>query len=245
LRDAKDGWTDETRKAYFQWFYQIATARGGASFGGFIENIRQVAIGWLSDEEKANLGELVGPPPAPKDPMADLAPRSQVKQWTVDELAKLAQEKNSGFDYERGKQMFAVAQCYKCHRFSGQGGIQGPDLTASSQRFSAKDMLTAIIDPSKEISDQYEATIFQTEEETVIGRVANLNGENIMIATNMLDPGNFTNLKRSDITEMKASKVSMMPSGLLDTLSEDEVFDLLVYLQSGGNPKSERYAAGR
>jgi hypothetical protein len=61
----------------------------------------------------------------------------------------------------------------------------------------------------------------------------------------MLDPGNFTNLKRSDITEMKASKVSMMPSGLLDTLSEDEVFDLLVYLQSGGNPKSERYAAGR
>jgi putative heme-binding domain-containing protein len=106
-------------------------------------------------------------------------------------------------------------------------------------------MLTAIIDPSKEISDQYEATIFQTEEETVIGRVANLNGENIMISTNMLDPGNFTNLKRSDITEMKASKVSMMPSGLLDTLSEDEVFDLLVYLQSGGNPKSERYAAGR
>ena len=245
LREVDQGWTPETRKAYFQWFYDIGTARGGASFGGFLENIRKVAIGNLDDEEKKQLGELTGPLPAPKDPLADLAPRSLVKAWSVDELADKFANKKSGFNFERGKQMFAVAQCYKCHRFSGQGGIQGPDLTASSQRFSAKDMLTAIIDPSKEISDQYEATIFQTEEETVIGRVANLNGENIMIATNMLDPGNFTNLKRSDITEMKASKVSMMPSGLLDTLSEDEVFDLLVYLQSGGNPKSERYAAGR
>jgi hypothetical protein len=36
-----------------------------------------------------------------------------------------------------------------------------------------------------------------------------------------------------------------MPSGLLDTLSEEEVFDLLVYLQSGGNPKSPRYSGGQ
>jgi hypothetical protein len=53
---------------------------------------------------------------------------------------------------------------------------------------------------------------------------------------------NFTNLKRSDIIDMKPSKASMMPSGLLDTLTEEEIFDLLVYLQSGGNPKSDRYA---
>lgn len=243
LREAEKGWTPETRKAYFQWFYDIGTARGGASFGGFLENIRKVAIGNLEDEDKAALGDLTGPLPAPKDPLADLAPRAQVKQWTVDELAEKFAAKKDGFNYERGKQMFAVAQCYKCHRFAGQGGIQGPDLTASSQRFSTKDMLTAIIDPNKEISDQYEATIFQTEEETVIGRVANLNGNDLMVATNMLDPGNFKNLRRSDIVEMKPSKVSMMPGGLLDTLTEDEVFDLLVYLQSGGNPKSDRYAS--
>ena len=242
LREAQKGWTPQTRKAYFQWFYDIGTARGGASFGGFLENIRKVAIGNLEDEDKAALGELTGPLPAPKDPLADLAPRSQVKQWSVDELAEKFAAKKSGFNYERGKQMFAVAQCYKCHRFAGQGGIQGPDLTASSQRFSTKDMLTAIIEPNKEISDQYEATVFQTEEETVIGRVANLNGDNLMVATNMLDPGNFTNLKRSDIIDMKPSKASMMPSGLLDTLTEEEIFDLLVYLQSGGNPKSDRYA---
>lgn len=245
LRDVQDGWTDASRKDYFRWFYDVASARGGASFGGFIENIRQVAIGWLSDEQKSALGDLVGPPPAPKDPMAELEPRALVKQWTVEELLEKYNAKKTGYDYERGKKMFAVAQCYKCHRFTGQGGIQGPDLTASSQRFSPKDMLTAIVEPSKEISDQYEATIFQTEEETIIGRVANLNANMLMVSTNMLDPGNFVNLNRNDIVDTKPSKVSMMPSGLLDTLTADEVIDLLVYLQSAGNPKSERYTKGR
>jgi hypothetical protein len=242
LREAKSGWTDSTRKSYFQWFYDVATARGGASFGGFIENIRQVAIKGLTDEEKGALGELVGAPPAAKDPLADLAPRKMVKQWTVDELDTAANAKKSDFSFERGKQMFAVAQCYKCHRFGGQGGIQGPDLTAASGRFGTRDMLVAIVDPAKEISDQYEATQFRLEDDTVIvGRVANLNGDVLMVSTNMLDPGNFTNVKRGDIAEMRASKVSMMPTGLLDTLSSDEVIDLLAYLKSGGNPKHEIY----
>ena len=243
LREAKSGWTDSTRKSYFQWFYDVATARGGASFGGFIENIRQVAIKGLTDEEKGALGELVGAPPAAKDPLADLAPRKMVKQWTVDELDTAANAKKSDFSFERGKQMFAVAQCYKCHRFGGQGGIQGPDLTAASGRFGTRDMLVAIVDPAKEISDQYEATQFRLEDDTVIvGRVANLNGDVLMVSTNMLDPGNFTNVKRGDIAEMRASKVSMMPTGLLDTLSSDEVIDLLAYLKSGGNPKHEIYS---
>jgi hypothetical protein len=64
----------------------------------------------------------------------------------------------------------------------------------------------------------------------------------LMVATNMLDPGNFANVDRNEIIDTKPSKVSQMPSALLDTLSADEVIDLLVYLQSGGNPKSDRYA---
>ncbi len=241
LRDVQKGWTDEARRAYFEWFHQVATARGGASFGGFLENIRRIAIGWLSDDEKATLGDLVGPPPAPKDPMAELEPRSLVQQWTVEDLVSAASQKKQSVNFEHGKKLFAVAQCYKCHRFSGQGGIQGPDLTASSQRFSTRDMLTAIIEPNREISDQYEATIFQTEEQTIIGRVANLNGNTLMVSTNMMDPGNFTNIDRHEIIAIKPSKVSMMPNGLLDTLSSDEVLDLLAYLKSGGDPQSEVY----
>jgi putative heme-binding domain-containing protein len=124
----------------------------------------------------------------------------------------------------------------------GQGGIQGPDLTSAGGRFSVKDLLVATIEPSKEISDQYQASQFLLEDDTVIvGRVANLNGDNLMIQTNMLDPGNFTNLKRQDIVEVRQSQVSPMPSGLLDTLSKEEIIDLLAYLRAGGNPKHSLY----
>lgn len=246
LREAKTGWTDETRKAYFGWFYQVATARGGASFGGFIENIRQVAIKNLNDEQKATLGDLVGAPPSPRDPLENLAPRPFVKEWKVDDLAEIASATQNSLNFENGKQMFAVAQCYKCHRFAGQGGIQGPDLTSASGRFNPKDMLTAIIDPHKEISDQYAATQFLLDDDqVVIGRVANMNEDVLMVATNMLDPGNFINIVRSTISETKPSQVSMMPSGLLNTLTTDDVMDLLAYLSAGGNPNDARFQASK
>lgn len=246
LREAKEGWNEKSRKAYFDWFYQVATARGGASFGGFIENIRQVAIKNLTEDEKASLGVLVEAPPAPRDPLENLAPRPFVQEWKVEELAEKASAKQSGFNFENGKQMFAVAQCYKCHRFAGQGGIQGPDLTSASGRFNTKDMLSAIIEPHKEISDQYAATQFLLDDDqVVIGRVANLNGDVLMVSTNMLDPGNFTNIVRSSIAETKPSQVSMMPSGLLNTLSADDVLDLLAYLGAGGNPKDSRFQGAK
>ncbi len=170
----------------------MSSARGGASFGGFIENIRQAAIKTLSDKERTDLAALIGKLPEPKDPLADLKPRAVVQDWKTEDLLPHLDSKKDGFNFERGKQMFAVALCYKCHRFGGQGGIQGPDLTGAGGRFNPKDLLIAITEPNKEISDQYQATQFVTEDgEVVVGRVANLNGDTLQIMTNMFDPGNF------------------------------------------------------
>ncbi len=236
LRDMDQGWTAENRKGYFKWFFDVATARGGASFGGFLANIRNVALDKLNEKQKQELGELAGNLPAPKDPLADYAPRPVVKAWTVADVEAELSKVGSKRDFARGRQLCAVAQCFKCHRFAGQGGIQGPDLTASSGRFNQHDMLTAIIEPNKEISDQYQSTMFVTENGVVTGRVANLNGDQLMIVTNMLAPGDFTNVKVTDIIERRPAKNSMMPSSLLDTFKPDEIADLLAYLRSGGNP---------
>ena len=241
LREAN--FSDEARKAYFQWFFNISSARGGASFGGFISNIRDVAISKLNDEQKASLMDLLGPMPQPKDPLADLAPRPVVQDWKVEDLVAELDAKKSGFDFERGKLMFGVAQCYKCHRFGGQGGIQGPDITGSGGRFSPKDLLASIIEPNKEISDQYQATVFVTDDDQlIVGRVANLNGDVLQVMTNMLDPGNFVGLKRKDIVSAKPSPNSMMPGGLLNTLNKEEILDLLAYLRAGGNPQHQLFA---
>src|SRR6056297_697068 len=153
LRDVDTGWTKEAREKYFGWFQDAAASRGGMSFGGFLENIRQAAIANLSDADKTGLADLLTKPKV-LDPLADLAPRDMVKEWKVDNLADAVSNDKHAYNFDRGKQMFAVAQCYKCHRMGMQGGILGPDLTGAGGRFSAKDLLTAIIEPNQSISDQ-------------------------------------------------------------------------------------------
>ncbi len=241
LREIETGWTEKTREAYFQWFFDITSARGGESFGGFISNIRKAAINKLPEAEKAELGELITKTPTTKDPAAELASRALVREWSVEEAFEAAQA-NRTASFENGKKMFAVAQCYQCHRFAGQGGIQGPDLTGAGGRFSPRDLITAIVDPNKEISDQYQATQFLLDDDMVVtGRVANMNGDTLSIATNMLDPERFTPIKRSQIVETKPSPVSMMPSGLLNTLTAEDVNDLVTYIRSMGRPDSSLY----
>lgn len=241
LRNVEQGWNEELRRKYFQWFFDVATARGGASFGGFLSNIRDAALNRLNDSQRSALGELAGNMPAPRDPLADLKPRPMIAEWTVESLQRELAELQRTPNFERGRELTAAAQCFKCHRFDGQGGIQGPDLTTASGRFNEKDMLTAILEPDKEISDQYQATQFLTDDGVIVGRVANLNGNNLQIVTNMLAPGDFTGVNVSDILERRPSPVSMMPRGLLDSFTPEEIADLLAYLRSGGNASHEVY----
>ncbi len=136
-------------------------------------------------------------------------------------------------DLANGKKLFGVAQCYKCHRIQGQGGIAGPDLTPAGYRFSTHDLLETIIDPNKSISDQYQATIFQMEDgRTITGRVVNLNGDQYWVQPDMIKPNELVRLKVQEIEDMKPATVSVMPVGLLDNLTSEEILDLLAYLKS-------------
>lgn len=241
LRNVDSGWDAKSRQGYFQWFFDVATARGGASFGGFLGNIRNAALENLSANDKQRLGKLAGDMPAPRDPLADLAPRKHVQEWTVADLQQALSGMEIKPDFQQGRVLTATAQCFKCHRFNGQGGIQGPDLTAAGKRFNEKDMLTAIVEPNKEISDQYQATQFITENGVVIGKVANLNNKGLSIVTNMFAPGEFTQISVDEIIERRPSPVSMMPAGLLDTFTPEDVAQILAYLRSGGNANHEVY----
>lgn len=235
LRDQAEGWSDEDRRRYYGWFQTAAAARGGMSFGGFLENIRAASIATLSDEQKQSYAELLKTP-EPRDPAADLAPRAVVKQWAMSDLEKTLARDDYHPDFQRGREMFAVAQCYKCHRMGISGGILGPDLTGAGGRFSPKDLLAAIIEPNKEISDQYAATQFVTDSgQVVVGKVINMNGKNLQVLTNLLDPSSLTGVNRDEIESVRPAPNSMMPAGLIDTLSEEEILDLLAYLRSGGN----------
>ena len=96
--------------------------------------------------------------------------------------------------------------------------------------------------PSKSVSDQYQAvTIATTDGRVVTGRIVNLNGDNIMVNTDMLDPNLMVNINRNQVEATKPSLVSMMPEGLLNTLTEDEILDLMAYVLSRGDRSAKMF----
>lgn len=228
-----DQWTAAARTDYLEWFLKAASLQGGNSFPKFLKNIRDEFVAKMSDAEKEQFKVLLAKKPVTTDPYAQLKARPFVKKWTVDELIADVNTKLEGRDLENGKNMFGLSQCYKCHRFNRQGGIVGPDLTGLGRRYNNRDLLSALIEPSKVVSDQYQATMFQLDSgKTVTGRVANLNGKRYMVITDMLKPGNFTQVNVDQIEAMKPAKNSMMPEGLLDNLTRDDILDLVAYLKS-------------
>jgi putative heme-binding domain-containing protein len=236
LRVLKSGWTPELRKDYFTWFIKAANYRGGSSFQGFTRLIKADAVATLSPTEVVALKEILNANPATTK-LAEATPRPFVKAWKLEDFTKaLDPGLKSGRDYDRGRKLFAVGKCFGCHRYDNEGGSNGPDLTAVAGRFSNRDLLESILDPSKEISDQYAAVEIRTHDERiVIGRIVNLDNDQVRINTDMLNPGSTVGVDRKNIESMKTSKVSMMPAGLIDTFQEDEILDLLAYILSRGD----------
>ncbi len=235
LRNVRTGWTDERRRRYLTWFHRAAGFRGGSSFRGFCNNIRKDAIKNMSKAEQAAFGTLVTEEPKPREIEAVASNRTFVKMWTVEELEPLLAQKRSGHDFENGRKMFGVAACVRCHRFAGEGGSIGPDLTSVGGRFGIREILESTIEPSKVISDQYQPTVFTLKDDrVVIGYVANYNKKRIKVAEDMFRPGDFTAIPVADIISKEPSTVSMMPPGLLATLTLKDVQDLVAFMRSGG-----------
>jgi putative heme-binding domain-containing protein len=242
LRVLADGWEDADRERYLAWFQKAANFRGGASLGKFVESIKKDAVSHLTEAQTTQFAEVLKPV-EPKGPDFVMEPREMVKHWGMSDLEGLLGAGLEGNrDFKNGRNLFGAAACFSCHRFGGEGGAMGPDLTGVAGRFSPKDLLESIIEPSKEISDQYNATVITMKNgDVVMGRIINLSGDDVMVNVNMLDPNAISTVKRPDMVAMEPSKVSMMPSALLDTLKESDILDLLAYLLSGGNPENDLF----
>ncbi len=236
LRHLTTGWTSELRHRYFAWFNRAASYRGGASFKKFVDYIKKDALEQVPAEEKEAITALLSNATPPSSPLAAIGARSFVKEWTLEELSPILDNGLKKRDFDRGRKLFGEVACFACHRFSNEGGSLGPDLTGVAGRFSPRDLIESILDPNKEISDQYAPIVVTTTEgEQVTGRIMNLSGDNLMINVNMFNPNEIESVDRKTVESIEPSKISMMPEGLLNLLNEEEVLDLLAYLLSRGN----------
>lgn len=236
LRNAKTGWTLDLKKRFFQFLSDARNWKGGASYQGFLTFI-DAAI-WDATPEKERLAiEGAGVrkpfllPELPK-------PKGPGHNWTIDEvLAKAEAKLNRGRDFKNGERTYAAARCIVCHRFAGDGGATGPDLTQLAGRFNLKDLTESILDPGKVVSDQYRATtVVTTTGKVYTGRVVNETDQAVTMLVDPEDASKVVDIPRGEIDAMQPAAASLMPADLLKTLNEEEVLDLLAYLLSRGDP---------
>lgn len=140
---------------------------------------------------------------------------------------KLSPESLARADRSRGRQAFDKV-CSTCHVLYGQGKTIGPDLTGSG-RDNLDYLLENILDPSAVVTADYRMTAVATDDGRVFnGIVKNRNDRTLTLQLQ----NEVVTLDRSAIAEEKATPASLMPDGVLNELTEDQVRDLFAYLQT-------------
>ncbi|MCC7044945.1 MAG: VCBS repeat-containing protein [Acidobacteria bacterium] len=126
----------------------------------------------------------------------------------------------------RGRRVF-VDSCGACHTLFGEGGEIGPDITGSN-RANLDYLLHNILSPNAEIPNAYRTATVELHDGRVIAGIANVQNPGVVTVqtTNEL-----VSVPRSDVKSLVQSDVSMMPEGLLNPLSDEEVRSLIAYLR--------------
>ena len=248
LRVAKAGWSAKSRTSYFSLLNKAESAAGlGDYVGGghlqiYVQQMRTDASKFLSDADRKSLDAILNSKLASAVPTGSPTPRKFIRNWQEADLLPELDRVGSNRSFEIGKRMFRVASCVQCHRFNNIGGILGPDITAAAKRYSRAVMIREILDPSKQISDQFRTHAIRTiEGQTFEGRILNSTDDSLTVALDPRSPQSVVEIATDDVDEMKPSKVSLMPKDLLNTLSKEEILDLLAYIESGGDPKHKNF----
>ncbi len=244
LRHATAGWTPKLRTEFFAWFPRTQNWKGGNSFSGFIQNIRTESLLNVTDKtERAALDALSKPPPAGFAAPA-MTPKGPGRAYTVESALAALPAKLTGRDFARGQAMFTATACILCHRLGAEGssGV-GPDLTGAGSRYSLRDLLENIIEPSKVISDQFGSEqIERTDGDPIVGRVVGEEGGDLLVMANPFLPDEKIRVKAGAVVLRKPFATSMMPPGLINSLNPEELQDLLAYVLSAGNEKDAMFA---
>ncbi len=116
--------------------------------------------------------------------------------------------------------------CAKCHRLFGSGGKIGPELTGSNRK-NLDYLLENMVDPSSLIPKGYEMVVLALEDGRVLsGTIVRQTKQQVTLQTQT----DLVVLDRKQVEEISPSKLSLMPEGQLDQLSEQQLADLVAYL---------------
>ncbi|MBL8817791.1 MAG: c-type cytochrome [Planctomyces sp.] len=164
-------------------------------------------------------------------------------EWVVDDLKgdvmHLSHRSNS---YVVGQQLFRDANCAGCHKLGKVGQNIGPDLAKLPTDYSVVDVLDHILNPSKKIDKKYQSSLFVLNSgKTINGLIVEETGTDVKVIDNPAAPEKTVTISKADVEERQVSDVSIMPKGVLNKLTREEIFDLLAYVIAGGDPKHKMF----
>jgi putative membrane-bound dehydrogenase-like protein len=134
-------------------------------------------------------------------------------------------------DVSRGQKLFTARSCAQCH---GGRNALGPDLAGSAGRFSRDDLFTAIVFPSRDVSNRYQTTIIETHQGKVYsGLIVYESVDGLLLRTGT---NQTFRIASREIASRTQSPVSLMPNGLLKDLTPQDYADLYAYLRTLGAP---------
>ena len=158
------------------------------------------------------------------------------RQQQIDRYRRLLRSQDNAVSAEpdrvHGKVLFTKT-CGQCHELFGEGGKVGPGLTGSNRR-DLDYLLGNILDPSAVMAKDYRPTLLLTADgRTVTGLVRSETAAAIVLAT---ADGDVT-VPTAEVIDRTESETSMMPDGLLNPLTTEQVRDLIGYLRGDGPPR--------
>jgi putative heme-binding domain-containing protein len=153
------------------------------------------------------------------------------QKMTPEQILEYHAKDEKGGTPDAGRAIFEK-QCAICHRFGGIGKDVGPDLTTIASRFKKSDVLDSILWPSKVISDQYQAEMFELKDGKIVTGVIVRETAAAVLVRTAETPDKPVAIPKGQIANREPSTVSLMPEGLLEGLSQDEVANLLAFVMA-------------
>ena len=162
--------------------------------------------------------------------------RPFVKFWELADFEEALQQPLHGRNFARGREMFELATCATCHNMEGRGGKVGADLSQAGNQFPGPRLLLQILEPSTVIKEEHRLHYFELSDGSEYhGQIIERTDDSVTIAESLLEPDVVVTFDRDEIVTSSPLDTSPMPTGLLVTLSHDEILDLLAYVASNGD----------
>jgi putative heme-binding domain-containing protein len=166
--------------------------------------------------------------------------------WKYDDLIAKFSPLPKDRSFEVGRNLFRAANCVGCHQFGGEGYALGPDLAKMEpKKETIEHILRSIVEPSVEIDAKYRSFRFLLDSGKVVtGTIVEQTDSQVKVLVDPLAMRDPMVIEKDEIEQQVESTVSIMPAGLLNKLTEEEVVDLIVYVFAKANPKHKIYHAG-